>query len=524
MKTPNLSLALSLALLGLPVLVARPALADEPTAAPAPAPAADAADGTDGDVAPAKELVCNDGVDDDGDTVTDCGDSDCKEEPRCKPDGRPEDTAERCTDWIDNDKDGVGDCDDAECGRLPVCQGSWVGPVDGNGGGSARLTPGSGAGDVPSLGGLAPEVEAADSNDGVGFVGVRFGVVASILQSLDVNNTKDGQVFEPALDTRINLLQLRAFGPLPLLEDSFFLINLRGERSPRLTFAMFQVPIGGGHYVNINTGGGSLSNALIISAAKQPLLEPAFYMTSAFEQGNGAAVEVHGPLILGKLRYRTFFGGGAGFSTGNIGGRRFAFDNFNYTYTLGAQLQATPIGISNRFDSPFLYRPVPMSLGVNFGAKYDQRQQERYPAVNGSAFFRWGHFEVMAEDYAKAELNFGAIQNAYNVMVGALVLPEVLFLAADFGQFWTSGFGEVERLTAGAITNEEPGQLETELRRQRSETQARAAMHWYFWRNNGILSLRYAARFLDPPVVGPDKDRNELFISHETWLAAQFRF
>ena len=32
------------------------------------------------------------------------------------------------------------------------------------------------------------------------------------------------------------------------------------------------------------------------------------------------------------------------------------------------------------------------------------------------------------------------------------------------------------------------------------------------------------ARFLDPPKVGPDQDREELFVSHTIWLATQFRF
>lgn len=466
------------------------------------------------------EQNCSDGKDDDGDTVADCADSDCKPDPACKADGKPEDSAARCSDWIDNDQDGVPDCDDSECQRLPVCAGSWVGPLEGDGEARAGAVDG---GNAPAGSNFAPEAESADSNDGVGFVGVRFGVAATVVHSVDVNNTKDGEVFEPAMDTRLHRLQLRAFGALPLVEDSFFLINLRGERSPRLTYAMFQFPLGGGHYVNVNTGGGTLTNAIIVSNAKQPLLDPAFYLVSAFEQGNGAAAEVHGPILLGKLRYRVFAGGGAGFSTGNIGGRRFQFDNFNYTYTLGGQLQITPIGISSRFDSLYLYRPVPMSLAIYAGAKYDQRQQERYPAMNVSSTFRWGHFELAFEDYAKAELNFGAIQNAYNVMAGVLLWPEVLFLVADFGQFWTSDFGELEKLT-GIPVEAPPAVLETELRRQRSETQARTALHWYFWRNNGVLSLRYAARFLDPPVVGPDKDREELFISHETWLAAQFRF
>lgn len=473
---------------------------------------------------PAKEAACTDGLDDDGDTVTDCADADCKNDAACKPDGKPEADDARCSDWIDNDGDGQTDCDDAECSRpgIAACGGSWQGDLEGDGG----KAEGPGAvGDVgASKSRLAPETEGADSNDGVGFVGVRFGVVAMALQEVSINNTKNPNEFVPVLDTRVETLQLRAFGALPLLEDSFFLINLRGERSPRLTFAMFQFPLfQSGHYLNLNTGGGSLSNQLIISVAKRPLLEPANYMLSAFEQGNGASAELHGPIALGLLRYRVFAGGGAGFSTGNIGGRRFAFDNFNYTYTLGAQLQLTPFGYYNRFESPYLYKPVPMQLALNAGAKYDQRQQERYPAVNSQLIFRWGYFEAYLEDYVKAELNFGQIQNAYNIMLGVLVIPEWLFLAADFGQFWTSEFGLVEQVTGGAINVEsEPEVLQTELRRQRGETQVRAAAHFYFWRNNGILSARYLLRLLDPPVVGPERD--ELFVDNQVWLAVQFRF
>ncbi len=31
-------------------------------------------------------------------------------------------------------------------------------------------------------------------------------------------------------------------------------------------------------------------------------------------------------------------------------------------------------------------------------------------------------------------------------------------------------------------------------------------------------------RLLDPPIVGPDAERDELFIDHQFWLAMQFRF
>lgn len=514
MKTMNVCLVMA-SLLAFGVR-AQEAVVPAPEAAPPAAAAAVAA----------TEQSCSDGLDDDGDTVFDCADSDCKADAACKPDGSAENTDAKCSDWIDNDNDGQADCDDAECQRPSIasCQGSWQGDLEGSGGSGAPSGATSGGGTDGAARAFAPETEAADSNDGIGFVGVRFGVVAVALQELSVNNTKSPNTFEPVLDTRVETLQLRAFGALPLLEDSFFLINVRGERSPRLTFAMFQFPLArSGHYLNLNTGGGSLSNQLIISVAKRPLMEPATYMLSAFEQGNGASAELHGPIALGLLRYRIFAGGGAGFSTGNVGGRRFAFDNFNYTYTLGGQLQLTPLGYYSRFDSPYLYRPVPMQLAVNVGAKYDQRQQERYPAVNGQLIFRWGYFEAYLEDYAKAELNFGAIQNAYNVMLGVLVIPEWLFLAADFGQFWSSEFGAVKDLSGGLIDVQDPPELlETELRRQRGETQARVAAHFYFWRNNGILSARYALRLLDPPVVGPERD--ELFIDHQGWLAVQFRF
>ena len=81
------------------------------------------------------------------------------------------------------------------------------------------------------------------------------------------------------------------------------------EKTPRLTWAMFQLPVGGGHYININSGGGGLSNALVLSTAKQLLLDPPFYVYSAFEQGNGAAMELGGPMPFlnpGFMRYRIF--------------------------------------------------------------------------------------------------------------------------------------------------------------------------------------------------------------------------
>ena len=73
------------------------------------------------------ETICDDGEDNDGDTVFDCADHDCHDAPNCQADGRDEVTDARCSDWVDNDTDGFTDCDDADCygPGVKACQGSW---------------------------------------------------------------------------------------------------------------------------------------------------------------------------------------------------------------------------------------------------------------------------------------------------------------------------------------------------------------------------------------------------------------
>ncbi len=83
-----------------------------------------------------KETQCDDGKDDDGDTVYDCGDNDCHDFPACIPDGSDEVGEGRCGDFIDNDKDGHVDCDDNGCVGTKVCSGSWDLQVGGNVGGT----------------------------------------------------------------------------------------------------------------------------------------------------------------------------------------------------------------------------------------------------------------------------------------------------------------------------------------------------------------------------------------------------
>jgi hypothetical protein len=59
------------------------------------------------------ELVCNDGVDNDNDGVTDCFDGDCAG-TGCSP-------IEICNNTIDDDLDGAQDCADTECSMDPSC-------------------------------------------------------------------------------------------------------------------------------------------------------------------------------------------------------------------------------------------------------------------------------------------------------------------------------------------------------------------------------------------------------------------
>jgi hypothetical protein len=516
------------------------------------------------------ETNCTDRVDNDGDSVMDCADADCYENDACKSGGGLENSNQLCSDFVDNDGDGYTDCDDRDCQTqsITVCAGSWEGPLSGTGvkpkstgGGDATPTD-----TIPELGeGMTVEdlIGKGDDADGErsdqlcsdgfdndqdgmtdcadigcrfdpnvtvcrGAPNLRFSIVAHVTSSYETTNDhaqddpiglepNEGREFaaiaDGQLDTRFSVLQLRAFGPLPGIQDSFFLVSVRAETAPRLTFAMASFPIGGGHFVNINSGGGGISNALILSAAKRPLIDAPFYVYSAFEQGNGAALEVSGPIIPGKLDYRSYVAGGSGFFNGNVGGRFFTFDNENFTYSLGGQLTFAALGYVSRWDSGYMYTEVPTALSFGLGAKYDQRAQEIYPALNANMIFRSGRFMATAETYMKRELAFVSNQVSYNVMGGVLLWPKKLMFAMDFGQFLA---GDMEK---------PPDVFQTDLRRQRNETQWRAALHWYVWKNVGVLSLAFADRYLGAGVqeIANGEDVN---IENERTIkaVAQFRF
>lgn len=471
----------------------------------------------------AKETNCNNGIDDDGDTVYDCGDADCATDPACRADGNPESTNRRCSDWIDNDSDGATDCDDSDC-QVPgitACKGSWQPkpsspqpstPQQAAGGAAATPAPSN---QIPKLGpGMTVE-------DLIGKYGDKDGERNDVYCSDGIDNDHDGRTdcadfgcrFDPTVSVcqgrpsmvlsvvgraettydfesedqtaRFSRIQVRALGPMPFITNSFFLLSLRLEKTPRLTFAMFQVPLGNtGHYININSGAGGLSNTLVRSASKRLLLDPAYYVFNAFQQGNGVSLQVGGPIdSAGILRYRAFISGGSGRFSGNVGGGFFSEATDSFTYTGGAQLHINAVGFYSRWDTPFLYVPVPLTVAFLVGGKWDQRAQERFGALNLFGIMRYWRFWLQAESYGKREIEFGSWQVSYNVQLGVLLLPKWLMFAADVGQYLASSFD-----------NKPPTSVPRNVRQPLDEFQWRAALHFYYWRNIGLASVVYTDR------------------------------
>lgn len=509
-----------LACCGVLLLPSRPAAAAEPSLEEEPAqdlvPSPPLGDGAP-PPAPAREVECRDRIDNDGDVVVDCGDADCQTDPACRPDLTGENDEQRCSDWIDNDQDGVLDCDDIDCSTTVACRGSYDHELAGGAPprpaatGTPRLTIEDEAAIAQQYGDKDGERDNLTCSDGIdndddGRVdcddlgcrldtqvmvcqpasGFRLSVVARVVQSYDVQ--------ERQADTEISDLQLRLLGQIPFIQNSFFLVSSRVEKTPRVTFAMFQIPLGKkGHYVNVNSGGGSLSIELLHSVHKRLLADPAYYVYNAFEQGNGAAVEFGGPMDKhGRFLYRTYLAGGSGRYAGNIGGKFFPDDNLrNFTWTVGAQAWMNLVGFYSRWDSPFLYMPAPLTVAFAIGAKYDQRAQERYPAVNAQFVFRWSHVHLTAESYTKRELAFKNWQTAYNVQLGILVVKRRLLLAGDFGQYLATEF-------------EDPPQYSGyDLRRQLGELQYRAAAHVYLWRDVFFATLIWRDQRQEP---GPNEE------------------
>ena len=205
------------------------------------------------------------------------------------------------------------------------------------------------------------------------------------------------------------------------------------------------------------------------------------------------------------MRYRIYAAGGSGLFNGNVGGRYFGFDNDNFTYGAGAALGFNIVGRFSRWDTQFLYNRVPLMVGASIGAKFDQRAQEQYVAFNTQFTMRYDIFSFAAENYTKRELAFGAWQTATMGRIGLLLWPKHLELGADIGHFTTTPYDNA------------PEVLETELRRQKNEWQARAALHWYFYRNIGLASVLFTERHIDDP----DEDEE---IERQVRVEIQYRF
>lgn len=482
---------------------------------------------------PGPETNCTNRLDDDGDGVVDCADADCFRAKECQPGQGDENTEAACSDYVDNDGDGLLDCDDPDCEARGVnaCKGSWqkdddapVRPATASGGVSGTpIDTDAIIGTNGDLDGERSNDVCADGidNDGDGKTdcedygcrydpsvtvcqpgaGTRVSLVVGVRQDYLAKRVAD-QVTEQ-VTTEIDRLQLRALGSIPSISNSFYLISIRAEATTRLTFAMFQIPVGShGHYVNINSGSGGLSSALITSVANNILLDPAAYVYKAFEQGNGASIEGGGPLLGNSIRYRAFVAGGSGKSTGNIGGAFYSTADRNFNWSVGGQLQFNLVGSFSRLDSQFLYTPVPTSLGLLAGVKYDQRDAERYPAANLLVLFRWNRLLLQAENYSKYEMNFGSFQTAYVVQGGFLVVPKRLLVAADWGQFMAQPF-------ATATATAKP----------LNEWQFRAAAHMFVWKNIGVLSAVYRERHQEPK-AGVQQQT----IEREVFGQLQFRF
>lgn len=532
---------------------APPAVAPQPEAA-APVPS----------VNPNVEEVCNDRKDNDNDSLIDCADSDCKAAPNCKPGRGGENNNARCSDWVDNDGDGNVDCDDANCEGpgVTVCKGNWVGPVEGTGTGRTKgvsseeeETPELGADQtVEDLIGKGGDADGERNNvlcgDGIdndrdgktdcadfgcrfdpsvtvcrGNPGMRFSVVAFATSDYNIKSYRDG---DKTLDTRISRFQLRTFGPIPLIDNSFYLISTRWEKTPRLTFAMFQLPIGShGHTLNINSGGGGLSLSAVTGAGKHMIDEPAYYMTSAFQGGNGAAVELAGPVGDGLGQYRAYIAGGGGRFTGNVGGAYYTYDNKTYTYSVGALFQLNILGTYSQWDPMRLYVPVPATFAVLVGGKYDQRASETFPAAHVEAIYRSGRLVATAEAYMKwasaktrhgsDDVDFKYSPWAYNVQAGFLVIKKRLMIAADYGVF-TAKIDDISIGGGPPVPVDKSSLKDSDLRRQLNEDQFRIAAHIYIKRNIGMLSLVYKQRRVE------DTEGDGWLKENVAKVEAQYRF
>lgn len=486
---------------------------------------------------PSHERSCGDHRDEDGDGLVDCADADCAGAASCRPTGASEASDALCSDWIDNDRDGHTDCDDLDCEapHVSVCRGSLPAAVVATAPPAPRDTrPAAGldgAGDADGERAdetctngidddrdgrtdcadpgcrLDPEVHVCTGNPRL-----RFSVYASFGHTERLQDSRRDAAVARS-DTNLRVLQLRALGPVRGIEGSFFVVTLRAEQTPRLTYAMVRLPVGrGGHYLGLDSGGAGLTVAQSLSASKLLLLDAPSHVHAPFEQGNGAAAELGGPLDpTRRLLFRAFAAGGAGrYSTG-APGRSLAGGAHEHTWAVGAQLSLRVVGFPTPYDTQLLYSPSPPALGLQAGLRYDQRTQERFPAGHLGLVFRAGHLLVVGEALGKRELAFGSTQVAFDALAGWLLVPRRLLVGAEYGAYLA---GELEAPPPRPLED-----LGVEIARQHDEAQARAVAHVFVHRGVGVLSLRYVRR-----EVRVSRVAESGFVTTELLAAASCRF
>ncbi len=521
-------------------------LGDAPASEP-PAVSSDA--GMSASPRTSRETVCDDGQDNDGDGMIDCADADCFDAVNCQAGGSEERTDRACSDWVDNDGDGAVDCDDSDCQAdyITVCRGSYrsAGATAGASGGAADELPElpEGATSAEDLIGQYGDVDGERSdqacsdgldNDGDGRIdcadfgcrfdpevtvcqgqpGMRFSVVGGVGASVQLNYALDGTMVNNVPEARFTLLQLRALGPIPFIQNSFFLIQMRADDQLRVNFVMFNIPLGdSGHYLNLNSGSGLLTTAFVMSAANYPLLTPPYYVSNIAEPGNGFSLEVGGPLgdLSSVARYRVFAAAGSGQGTGNVGGRFFRSDDRNFAWTGGAQVMLDAVGRTDRFESLFVYTPNQFALQFTAGARYDQRPNERGLLWQAGFFARYWHFLLRGDYFGRYVLDYNAMNTAFNVSLSFLLVPRVLMLAADVGGLYRNA--PYQNLPAGDRTP-------TGVTYQPEQTNWRVGLNWFFWRRTGIMTLVYGETYRELDPTNPLRYPTERLVQ----LEARFRF
>ena len=318
--------------------------------------------------------------------------------------------------------------------------------------------------------------------------------------------------FSESFDSRVTRLQFRALGQIPFIDNSFFLVSSRLEDIPRITFALFQIPLWKDGYFNINAGGSALSHTLILSSTKQSLLSAPYGLFTPFEQRMNLGMQVGSFLDPLKKWHANFLAaGGMGKTGGNIGNNYYPKDLKRFTFLVGGRMHYNPLGHYSYWDSQFLYKEQPLTLSLKIAGKFEHREYEKSLVFTPQIHFRWWVFSFDAEAYVKREFDFESWQMMYHLQLGILLWPEHFMLAADIGQLW---LGKPEKIFS------KPAQGFFESEKLRNTLEFRAALHWYFWKNIGIASILYSEQADNPSELLPNAKQSR---TSEVRVEMQFR-